>query len=124
MYPTYKNKQLISSNIFENKNNLQTGDIITFYSGLNYISNIYIKRVIGVPGDTIQIKEGIVYINGEQEPFNFPKIENAGSAETPITLKDNEYFVLGDNRNYSNDSRVIGVVKKSHIIGIVEKYNK
>ena len=87
----------------------------------------YIKRIIGLPGETIQIKDNSIYIDGEllEEDFGLEKIEYAGYAGSPVTLGDDEYFVLGDNRNHSKDSReldqygnpVVGVIHKSIIIG-------
>lgn len=84
----------------------------------------YIKRIIGLPGETVMIdKAGNIYINGEilsesygREVINMNKI---GIASEPITLGPDEYFVLGDNRNYSSDSRVaeVGNVKRDQIIG-------
>ncbi|MCR4781157.1 MAG: signal peptidase I [Lachnospiraceae bacterium] len=82
-----------------------------------------IKRVVGVPGDHILIKDGILYVNNKakEEETSVEHIENAGLAEHEIVLKDDEYFVLGDNRNNSEDSRYdfIGNVKKKDIIGKV-----
>lgn len=82
-----------------------------------------IKRIIGLPGETIQIKDGQILIDGEtyQENGEFPGIENAGVAETKVALDSGEYFVLGDNRNNSEDSRYadMGNVKKRNIIGKV-----
>ena len=82
----------------------------------------YVKRVIGLPGETVQIKEdGTIYINGEllEETFGKDVIEDAGRALEPITLGDDEYFVLGDNREVSIDSRSdeVGNVKKDWILG-------
>ncbi len=81
----------------------------------------YIKRIIGLPGETIQISEGAIYINGVklQEPFSFDPIESAGVAFSQITLGEDEYFVLGDNRNDSVDSRqaTVGNVRRSEMIG-------
>ena len=82
----------------------------------------YIKRIIGLPGETVQITDtGDILINGEVlvEPKKFDRIRNNGIASSPITLKEDEYFVLGDNRNNSRDSRWadVGNIKRDKIIG-------
>ena len=103
--------------------NPKPNDIIVFKPNGNEKSHLYIKRVIGVPGDTVQIIKGVVYVNGEvfSEAISTSSIEEAGIAAEPIVLKEDEYFVLGDNRNNSEDSRFanIGNVRKEHIIGKV-----
>ena len=66
-----------------------------------------IKRIIGLPGETVQIVDGYIYINGKQldEHYGNEIIEEAGMAAEPVTLGEDEYFVMGDNRNNSNDAR-------------------
>lgn len=72
---------------------------------------LYIKRIIGLPGETIQIKDGFVFINGEKLADDYgDEIAEAGLAQEAIFLSENEYFIMGDNRNDSADSRVFGKV--------------
>ncbi len=101
----------------------QRGDIIVFKTNASDDAALHIRRVIGLPGETIQIVDGRILIDGEtyREGKDFPYISNPGLAETPITLESGEYFVLGDNRNNSEDSRYgdIGTVKKRYIVGKV-----
>ena len=81
----------------------------------------YIKRIIGMPGETVQIKDGKVYINDKELKSDVYGIDYPGIAEEPITLGDDEYFCLGDNRPVSQDSRYeeVGPVKRSIIVGKV-----
>ena len=99
----------------------KANDIIVFLPNGNENSHYYMKRVIGVPGDTIQIINGVIYVNDIpfEEEIDISYIENALLAEEPIVVGQDEYFVLGDNRNNSEDSRYanIGNVKKEHIYG-------
>lgn len=99
----------------------KANDIVVFLPNGNEKSHYYIKRVIAVPGDTVQIKDGKVYVNDEPftEEIADPYVENGLLAEEPILVEEDEYFVLGDNRGNSEDSRYanIGNVKKEHILG-------
>ena len=98
-------------------------DIIVF--PFQYQANTYyIKRSIGLPGETVQIMEdGSIYINGEklEESYGREVIqpETIGRAAEPIVLGEEEYFVMGDNRNNSSDSRtdIVGNIKREDIIG-------
>lgn len=82
----------------------------------------YIKRIIGLPGETVQIDDsGTIYINGKElkESYGREIIKNPGTAAEPIKLGEGEYFVLGDNRNASSDSRdpSVGIIKRDDIVG-------
>lgn len=99
----------------------KAGDLVVFQPNGNEKSHYYVRRVIGCPGDTVQIKDGAVYVNGTlyEEETEVASIVDAGLAAEEIVLSHNEYFLLGDNRNNSEDSRManIGNVKKEHMIG-------
>lgn len=96
-------------------------DVIVFKQNGNEHSYYNIKRVVGLPGETIQIKDGAIYINGEllEEEYNVEPMNNGGLAKEPITLDAGEYFVLGDNRNGSEDSRYanVGAIIREDIVG-------
>ena len=83
-------------------------------------SQLFIKRIIGLPGETVEIRDGKIYLNGSDEP-----LEDVQTKETmvgsfgPYTVPENSYFVMGDNRNNSSDSRtdMVGNIKRENIIG-------
>jgi len=100
---------------------LKRFDIIVFYPYGRDSDEYYVKRIIGLPGETVQIIDGKIYINGEVLEENYGKepILDPGRAVQPISLGEDEYFVLGDNRNISKDSRYpnVGNVKRENIGG-------
>lgn len=97
------------------------GDIVVFKPNGNENSHYYMKRLIGLPGETVEIKEGKIYIDGKQlkEEYKTTTVADAGIAAEAVKLTSEEYFVLGDNRKSSEDSRMadIGNVKRSEIDG-------
>ncbi len=96
------------------------GDVIVFHPNGNQNTHLYVKRVLGLPGETVQIKQGKLYINGVQYAQDYSgELMEPGIAENAITLGLEDYFVLGDNRAESEDSRSadIGIVNRSMIEG-------
>lgn len=121
MTPTLENgDNLIVEKLSYRFGDPQRYDIIVFPYPENPKKH-YIKRIIGLPGETVQIMDGYVYINGEllDESYGNAVMNNAGVAAEPVVLGSDEYFVLGDNRNNSEDSRyaAVGNIKRSDIAG-------
>lgn len=98
-------------------------DIVVFYPQGRDVEEYYVKRVYGLPGETVQIKGTEIYVNNEKVADDYAKnaIDDPGIAEEPLLLAEDEYFVLGDNRQVSMDSRDsdVGPVKKDNIAGHV-----
>lgn len=122
MEPTLMEGQVVIVNKIEYYLKSPSRNDVIVYKQSNREHSYYeIKRVIGLPGETVKIKNGVIYINDEalKEKVKTETIENAGLAEEGIKLDDNEYFVLGDNRNDSEDSRFasVGNVLKNEILG-------
>lgn len=96
-------------------------DVVVFEQNGQEHNYYNIRRIVGLPGETIQIKDGHIFIDGNEleEVVNVDEIVNPGLAKNPYVLEENEYFVLGDNRNDSVDSRFasIGTIVKDEIIG-------
>lgn len=116
MMPTYKNSDILV--IEKISNTYNRFDVVTIKKS----DKLYIKRVIGLPGDDVLIKDGAVYVNSEKlNDVIADYILEAGMAAEPIILRENEYFVLGDNRNNSTDSRndIPGIIKSEEIFGKV-----
>jgi signal peptidase I len=96
---------------------IDRGDVIVFWYPLDR-SKSFIKRVVGLPGETIQIRAGDVYIDGKKLPDQYvPPNYLDGSNYGPLKIPRGDYFVMGDHRDSSNDSRVFGPVPRSLIYG-------
>jgi signal peptidase I len=96
---------------------IERGDVVVFWYPLDR-SKSFIKRVIGLPGDTVEIRDGHLYLNGTEmdEPY-VPASYLDGSSYAARTLSPDEYFVMGDHRDSSNDSRMFGPVPRQYIYG-------
>lgn len=100
--------------LFNKHTNPEKNQIVVAYLGDKYI----VKRIVAVEGDVITIYDGILLINGEEQ--GFAEYGETGQNEV-ITLAEDEFFLLGDNREYSKDSRVYGIIYRYEIIGVVER---
>lgn len=97
----------------------KTGDVVVFLPNGNTNTHYYIKRVVAVPGDTVLIRDGVLYVNGIASSWVNVKIMDPGIAEVELVLELDEYFCMGDNPGSSEDSRSanIGPVKELDIVG-------
>jgi signal peptidase I len=97
---------------------IERGDIVVFWYP-DDPSKSYIKRVIGLPGETVQVRDGRIMINGRElnEPYLDPALNAADYDGPPIYVKPHYYFVMGDNRDNSSDSRSWGAVPEKYIYG-------
>lgn len=124
MYPTLKNNDILLLKKYDKS--YDRFDIISFKYGKDSL----VKRIIALPGESIKISVthigdnavSKILINGEllEENYGYEPITNAGLAANEIKLNDDEYFVLGDNRTVSSDSRYFGVIKRKDIKGIAD----
>ena len=122
MQPALKNGDVVLVNrVIYNAVKPDRSEVIVFKPQGNENVHFYVKRVIGLPGETVEIKENSIYIDGKklEEDYATTEIEDAGLAAQAVTLADDEYFVLGDDRKNSEDSRHadVGNVKRRYIYG-------
>lgn len=128
----YNEEQILTEMVSYRFGEPKRFDIIVFYHFFDKKNTnksdkdayeFYVKRIIGLPGERVRIEGNTIYINGEplEEHYGKDPINNSGRAEEEITLGEDEYFVLGDNREVSIDSRStsVGNVKKDWILGKV-----
>ena len=120
MMPALTDQERIFINKFTYRfgtGNIERGDLVVFWFPLDR-SKSYIKRVIGLPGDVVQVDNGTVFVNGErlQEPY-VPDDYRDHQSLSPVTVPGENYFVLGDHRSSSNDSRAWGTVERKYIYG-------
>ena len=111
MYPTLKQNDLMILNKIGLKSGINRWDIVVVKEDNKYI----IKRVIALPNESVAYIDGKLYINKREVDDNYSLSRTSDFSE--IYLKENEYFVMGDNRSVSADSRIIGPVSKKQIIG-------
>ena len=122
MNPVLENGDVVLVNrVVYNARRPGRGDIIIFKPKGNENSHYYIKRVVGLPGEKLKIIENSIYINGErlEEEYETTDLDRVGLASDEIELGEDEYFVLGDDRENSEDSRDadVGNVKREYIYG-------
>jgi signal peptidase I len=127
MEPNFHDREyLIIDEISYRFNEPARGDIIVFRYPRDP-QEYFIKRIVALPGETVQVKDNGVYIFNKEHPTGFKLDESylpsgvitVAYSEDKVTVGDNQYFVLGDNRQASKDSRSFGVVDKSFVIGRV-----
>lgn len=120
MEPTFQEHEyLIIDEITYRFNDPQRGEVVVFRNPQN-VRQFYIKRIIGLPGDTVKIVQGTVFINGVEIDEKYIESSNQSSDSYPeTTLEEGEFFVMGDNRANSLDSRYLGSVNERYLIGRV-----
>lgn len=108
---------------------IQRGDVVIchypgrYWGKWKLIRQNFVKRVVGLPGETVEIIEGVIYIEGEplDEPYLDAAHNRRKTSMAARVLGEDEYFVLGDNRDSSNDSRRVGAIRRSEIVGVVTR---
>lgn len=128
MVPNFQNGEyLLTDKLSYKFNDPQRGDVVVFHAPVSANCPTgtgcdFIKRVIGKPGETVEVKDNAYFVNGQRLsedyiPADFPILPGAYTKDRLISLGENEYFVSGDNRPYSSDSRAWGPITKDEIVG-------
>lgn len=115
MEPTLKNGQICLSSSLK-LNDIKRDDIIIVNS--TKFGDILIKRIIGMPGEEVSCQNGIIYINGNKYDDLYA---NGYTNDFYVSLKEDEYFCLGDNREHSTDSRALGAFSKDEVVAVLVK---
>jgi signal peptidase I len=117
MYPTLTDGEWLKCSPAKDAD-INVGDIVIFRDSNG---KPLIKRVVGIPGETLTVQDGYIYADGEKrDAESIPEMEDPGVLTDGITLQKDEYFCCGDNRNASRDCRVFGAIKKSQITFIAD----
>ena len=123
MYPNFHDREyILTDKISYQRGDPQRGDVVVFHAPPPYTSD-FIKRIVGMPGETVMVQAGYVYVNGQklQEmylPDTYATTEKSFLREgVPYKIPDSYYMVFGDNRGYSSDSREWGPISKKAIVG-------
>jgi len=118
MLPTFKEGQRVKIKRFDRfeEPDLKRGDVVLFLFP-DDPSKSYVKRLIGLSGDTVEIREGKVIVNAQEldEPYVDSRLNQSHRSQAPIFVKPNYYYVLGDNRDNSSDSRIWGLVPERYV---------
>jgi signal peptidase I len=118
MLPSYKDGQLLKVERFDRfeEPDVKRGDVIVFLFPDDPAAS-YVKRLIGMPGDTVEIREGKVIVNGQElvEPYLDSRLNLSHRSQQPVFVRPNYFYVLGDNRDNSSDSRIWGLVPERYV---------
>ncbi|MFN2453560.1 MAG: signal peptidase I [Pyrinomonadaceae bacterium] len=109
---------LVNKLVYYGLPHLARGDVVVFWYP-NNPSQSYVKRVIGLPGEIVEVRGGRIFINGQEllEPYLDTQLDLSHRTQRPVLVKEHYYFVMGDNRDNSSDSRIWGLVPEKYIYG-------